>query len=122
MSFAPSNAERILRMVRFACTLGFNIEEETYKEAKNNAYKIKYLSSSRKRGEFSRIVLADTKYNFLPDVKFAHARGISFLADLDILQYILPALDVIYKSSIIEDKGKLLYNHVINVFMLSKIW
>ena len=113
------DAERILRMVRFACTLGFNIDSETYKQAKENVYKLKYISSTRKREEFSEIVLADTKYRFLPDVKFAHARGIAFLADLGALEYILPALEAIRVSGIIEDRGKLLYEHVMNVFALS---
>lgn len=114
-----NDAERILRMIRFACTLGFNIDNETYQEAKNNAYKLKYISSTRKRDEFSEIVLADTKYNFLPDIKFAHARGVAFLADIGALEFVLPALEAIRMSGIIEDRGKPLYQHVMNVFALS---
>jgi len=114
------DAERILRMVRFACTLGFNIDEKTYNEAKTNVYKLKYISSTRKRDEFSKIVLADTKYPFLFDIKYAHARGVMMLADLGALGYILPALEAIRLSNIIEDRGKYLFEHVMNVFAVSK--
>ncbi len=113
------DGERILRMVRFACTLGFDIDDETYQEAKKNVEKLKNVSSTRKREEFSEIVLADTKYPFLPDIRFAHARGINMLADLGALKYILPALDWIKDSNIIEDRGKFLYEHVVNVFAMS---
>lgn len=114
-----NDAERILRMVRFAATLGFKIDAETYNEAKNNAYKLKYISSSRKREEFSKIVLADTKYEFLTDIKYAHARGLSFLDDLDAIKYILPALEDIKQSGLLDDRNKPLYDHVLNVFALS---
>lgn len=114
------DAERILRMVRFAATLGFDIDEETYQEAKRNVEKLKNVSSTRKREEFSEIVLADTKYPFLPDIRFAHARGVNMLADLGALKYVLPALDWIKNSNIIEDRGKFLYEHVMNVFAFSK--
>jgi len=113
------DAERILRMVRFACTLGFGIDEKTYNEAKNCAHKLRLISKPRIRDEFSKIVLADTKYPFLLDNKYAHARGVLMLADLGLLENILPALEMIRKSSI-EDKGKNLFDHVINVFAFSK--
>ncbi len=114
-----NDAERILRMVRLASTLAFNVEPKTYEAAKLNAYKLQYISSTRKREEFSQIVLADTKYDFLSDIKRAHARGVNMLADLDALKYILPALDAIKDSNIIEDRGKFLFEHVMNVFALS---
>ena len=114
------DAERILRMVRFAVTLGFGIETKTYEEAKNSAYKIKFISKARIRDEFSRIVLADTKYPFLLDNKYAHVRGILMLADIGILGHILPSLEMIRTSNIIEDRGKLLFEHVMNVFAFAK--
>ena len=114
------DAERILRMVRFACTLGFGIDEKTYNEAKNSVYKLKLLSGTRIRDEFSRIVLADKKYPFLLQNKYAHARGVMMLTEIGALGYILPALESIRLSNIIEDKGKYLFEHVINVFALSK--
>lgn len=47
---------RILRMVRFASVLGFEIEKETFKDAKANAYKIAGLSKERIRLEFKKIM------------------------------------------------------------------
>jgi len=114
------DAERILRLVRFSCTLGLKIEEKTYVEAKNNVYKLKYLSGARKRDEFSRIVLADTKYPMIVDNKYAHAKGLLLLSDLGALKYILPAIHTIKESNIIEDKGKYLFEHILNVFAFSK--
>lgn len=114
------DAERILRMVRFASTLGFNIDEKTYIEAKNNVNKLQLISSTRKREEFSEIVLADTKYPFLADIKYAHVRGVIMLADLGALPYVLPALEGIRLSNLVEDRGKLLFEHVMNVFAYSR--
>lgn len=113
-----NDGERILRMVRFACSLGFDIDQETLKEAANNIDKLKFISAIRKRNEFSKIVLADTRYDFLHDVKYAHARGIGLLANLGALKYLLPSLEKIRNSGIIEDRGKYLYQHILNVFAI----
>lgn len=113
------DAERILRMVRFASTLCFEIEKRTLKEASNNVSKLKFISKTRIREEFSKIVLADTVYPNLADIKYAHARGVMMLAKIDALKYIIPALDEINKKPIIEDRGKLLFDHVMNVFAIS---
>ena len=43
------DAERILRMVRFASQLGFEIEKNTYKQAVKNVSKLKFLSKTRIR-------------------------------------------------------------------------
>lgn len=114
------DGERIIRMVRLACTLGFDIESKTYAAAKQNIRKLSSISRSRLREEFSQIVLADTEYKFLPGKKYAHARGIQMLADLDGLKPILPALDAILKSGLIDDRNKPLFDHVLNVFAFSK--
>ena len=114
-----NDAERILRMVRFACTFAFDIDKETLQEAMNNVDKLKFISQSRKREEFSKIVLADTRYDFLADVKYAHARGIGILASMGALKYLLPSLERIRTSGIIEDKGKPLFQHILNVFAIS---
>jgi len=114
------DAERILRMVRFASTLNFKIEERTYNEAKKNVSKLNLISSTRKREEFSEIVLADTKYSFLTDIKYAHVRGVMILADLGALRYVLPALDEIRTSELTDKRGRLLFDHVMNVFAYSR--
>ena len=110
------DAERILRMVRFASQLGFEIDKKTYSSAVKNVSKIKLLSKTRIREEFSRIVLADTAYPNLADVKYAHARGVMTLANMGALKYILPALELIRETPIVEDRGKPLFEHVMNVF------
>lgn len=114
------DGERILRMIRVAITLGFGIDEKTYESAKRNIRKLENLSMARIRDEFSQIVLADTEYPYLSDTKMAHARGVNMLADLGALKYILPALEDIRQSGIIEDTGKPLFEHVMNVFAFSR--
>lgn len=114
------DAERILRMVRFACTLGFQIERETYEKAKENVHKIEFIGEKRRRDEFSRIVLADTKFDFITDIKYAHARGLTILADLGALKFLLPTLEKIRLSDVKEDRGKPLFEHITNVFAFSK--
>ena len=58
---APKNVfnddpERILRLIRFACSLGLNIPEEEWFYAKQNAYKIKYMSKFRLKNEFEKVL------------------------------------------------------------------
>ncbi len=114
-----SDGERVLRMVRFAATLGFKIDDKTFESAKRHASRLADISMSRKREEFSRIVLADTEYPFLPDKKYAHARGLNMLAELDAIKYIMPVLDEIRLSGLIEDRKKPLFEHIMNVFAFS---
>lgn len=114
------DAERILRMVRFACTLGFQIERKTYESAKENVHKIEFIGEKRRRDEFSRIVLADTKFDFLTDIKYAHARGLTILADLGALKFLMPTIEKIRLSDVKEDRGKPLFEHIVNVFAFSK--
>lgn len=110
------DAERILRMVRFASTLGFEIEKKTMKEAIKNVSKLRLISKTRIREEFSRIVLADTAYPNFADTKYAHARGVMMLANMNALPYILPSLEMIRSNVIFEDRGKILFDHVMGVF------
>ena len=53
---------RILRMVRFAAELGFEIDEETLKVAKDNVWRIKDLSPERVLVELDKIFVADTAH------------------------------------------------------------
>lgn len=114
------DAERILRMVRFACTLGFEVEQKTLKQASKNVSKLKFISKTRIREEFSRIVLADTAYPNFADTKYAHARGVMMLAVIGSLPYVLPSLEMIRARQIYEDRGKNLFEHILNVFAVSK--
>jgi len=73
---------RVLRAVRFACQLGFEIEPETYAEVKRQAKKLLQVSWERIRDELIRILTG-------PDA----ARGLDLLADSGILEVILPEVD-----------------------------
>jgi len=72
---------RILRAIRFACCLGFSIEENTFKAMQNNAYLIKKISAERIRDELCRILLSDKP-----------SYGIELMRKTGLLEIILPEL------------------------------
>lgn len=106
--------ERILRLVRFACSLGLNIPEEEMFYAKQNSYKIKFISQSRLRNEFERLLTVDEVYPDLLYTKEAHFRAMLILGELDAWKWILPAIDEIMKISITDFKGEKIYDHILN--------
>lgn len=106
--------ERILRLIRFACSLGFTIPEEEMFYAKQNAYKIKFISQSRLRNEFDRLLTADEVYPELLYTKDAHFRAMLLLGEIDAWRIILPALDEIMRIGITDFKGERIYDHVLN--------
>ena len=112
------DSERILRMVRQAVCLGFDIDENTYQRAKNNAFKVKLLSKTRIKKEFEKILLANAIYPCLENIQFGHARGVLLLADLNILGNIMPTLGKISKMNIIDDKGRNLFLHIVDTLKL----
>lgn len=57
-----SDGLRLLRMVRFACELGFKIDAKTFKTASEMVYQLKSITSERKLMELNKIVSADFKY------------------------------------------------------------
>ncbi len=54
---------RLLRMIRFACELGFDIEPETFKGAKESRDQLRDITVERKREELQKILVSNTKYN-----------------------------------------------------------
>jgi len=76
------DALRIMRAVRFAVTLGFEIEEKTREAIEKNASWLKAISKERIRDEFMKIIIA-----------YRAADGIELLRNLGILQYIVPELE-----------------------------
>ncbi|MEA4853662.1 MAG: HD domain-containing protein [Christensenella sp.] len=82
------DALRILRMVRFACELGFSVEKTTYACAKRYVPQLADISAERIRDEFVKILLADAKYGN----KDAVLRGLHMLHDLGAFPYIFPRL------------------------------
>ena len=83
------DALRILRMVRFACALGFEIDADTWKAAEENIPHLAHISGERIRDELFRILLSDTVYG----TEGAVRRGLYMLRDLGALPYILPELE-----------------------------
>ncbi len=79
---------RILRMVRFAAELGFNISEDLLECAKQNVHMLADISAERKRDELFKIILADTKYGKAD----AHLSGLLLLRETGAMKYVLPEL------------------------------
>lgn len=106
--------ERILRLIRFACALGLSIPEEEYYYAKQNAYKVKFMSKIRLKNEFQNLLTCDQIYPELLYTREAHFRAMVILGEFDLWKYILPAVDDLKKSKIVDDKGEKIYEHTLN--------
>ena len=80
---------RILRLVRFAAELGFDIEDRTYAVAKANAWRVKDIAVERVRDELDKIFVADTKH---PDLHLdkGHLAGVRLLDEFGLLEMLLP--------------------------------
>ncbi len=77
-----NDGERILRMVRIAGELGFDIEKNTFRSAKKFVSNIKDLQGSRKLVELEKILYCDKRYN-IGSVK----KALRLLNDLSAWQY-----------------------------------
>ena len=75
------DALRLMRAVRLAAQLGFEIEEKTGREIQNDASLIQDISGERIRDELLRILESEDP-----------AKGIMLLKDSGLLKYILPEL------------------------------
>lgn len=82
------DALRMMRAVRFATVMGFDIEKKTFKAIKGNSDLLKEISNERIRDELVKIIMAEKA-----------AEGIELLRELDLLKYILPELLEGYKIS-----------------------
>jgi len=72
---------RMLRAVRFAVRLGFQIEQETYRAIVRDAGRLAIISKERIRDEFVKIVLSDEA-----------ARGLQMLKETGLLEQFTPEL------------------------------
>lgn len=72
---------RMLRAVRFASQLNFNIEESTYKGIQQQAHRLSIISYERISSELDKIILSDQP-----------SRGFLLLDSLGLLDLILPEL------------------------------
>ena len=106
--------ERILRLVRFASALGLSIPEEEMFYAKQNAYKIKFISKFRLRAEFERLLTADQMYPELTYTRDAHFRAMVLLGELDAWKDILPVMEDMKNTQVVDKKGEKIYDHILN--------
>lgn len=106
--------ERILRLIRFASALGLSIPEEEMFYAKQNAYKIKFISKFRLRAEFERLLTADQLYPELTYTRDAHFRAMLLLGELDAWKDILPVMEDMKNTQVVDKKGEKIYDHILN--------
>jgi poly(A) polymerase/tRNA nucleotidyltransferase (CCA-adding enzyme) len=79
------DALRLIRAIRLACELNFNIEEKTFNAIKKFSDLIQYIAAERIRDEFNRIILNQNAI-----------LGIELLRESGLLKEILPELDRCY--------------------------
>lgn len=77
------DALRMMRVIRFAVTLGFTIEENTFNAIKRNASNLNYISKERIKDELEKIILSP-----------APAKGIELLHETKLLRFIIPEMEV----------------------------
>jgi poly(A) polymerase/tRNA nucleotidyltransferase (CCA-adding enzyme) len=82
------DALRMMRAVRFATTLDFEIEKKTTEAIKKNSPWIQAISKERIRDELLKIIMAENA-----------AKGIELLRKLGLLKYIIPELEEGYGIS-----------------------
>ncbi len=79
---------RLMRLARFAASLGFSIASDVLVAAKENAALIDEISKERIKDELNKILIADTVYG----EKNAPSRGFDILNEIGVLRRILPDL------------------------------
>jgi tRNA nucleotidyltransferase/poly(A) polymerase len=95
---------RIMRAVRFAARLGFDIEVNTLNSLKNNIHKLKFISRERIRDEFLKILV------------IKNGAGVKLLKDTGILGFLMPEFDKMDGVN----SNKNIWNHTLSVLNHSK--
>ena len=115
-----ADGHRILRMVRFASELGFEIDSETFAVAKKYAGQVKDLSVERIYQELEKILVADTRHPS-ENTKFAHYRGVNLLDELGLIDELFPEMTPL-KGFEQNPKYHLYdgFKHTIEAFKMSK--
>ena len=89
------DALRILRMVRFAAQLGFDIDNDTFLAAKENISGLQHISPERIRDELNKILLSDVRYKeYVYDENNSVLKGLELLKELGAFKYIIPELEL----------------------------
>lgn len=85
---------RMMRAVRFASQLNFEIEEATWQSVKNNVDRISIVSMERLMIEFNKIMMSEK-----PSV------GFILMEEAGLMQRILPELSLMNEVEVIQNKG-----------------
>lgn len=84
---------RVLRLARFACELGFEVEKKTLAAARAHAHGLWDIPGERRAAELVKLLLSDARYGApQPGGASAPARGILLLHSLGALGAVLPSL------------------------------
>lgn len=87
------DALRMLRLVRFACELDFDIDPATEQAAKTHAGLLRDIPVERIWQELQKILLSDVRYAAAPaGGRIAHQHGLFLLVDYGLMGYIFPEL------------------------------
>ncbi|RJQ13544.1 HD domain-containing protein [Candidatus Parcubacteria bacterium] len=76
------DALRLMRAVRFAAELDFEIDKETFSAIKKNSQALRAVSKERVRDELVKMIMAEKP-----------AKGISLMKDSGLLKFIIPELE-----------------------------
>lgn len=83
---------RMMRAIRFACRLGFHIEEKTMEAIKSNAGRLVSVSNERIRDEFTKTLVADS------------AKGLMLLHETGLIGHVIPEAE--HSITIIVNSNK----------------
>lgn len=99
------DALRMMRAIRFASQLDFNIEKSTLDGIKKNKNLLKNISSERIRDELCKLLLSDNS-----------RKGLNLLKDCGVLDVIIPELtSLIGFNHKTKDYNKDLFDHTLSV-------
>ena len=85
---------RMMRAIRFACQLDFEIEKESFEAIKKSCARIEIVSQERISVELNKIILSDKP-----------SRGFYLLSDSGLLEHIFPEMIKLQGVEIKEGKG-----------------
>lgn len=108
-----SDGLRLMRLVRFAAELGFEIEEKTFAAAYRYRANLADIAPERKAAELSKILVADLKYG----VNEAHYRALKLMTELGLWKYVIPEIE---KTDIPQNPKYHRYSLIEHIFQAVK--
>ncbi len=85
---------RMMRAVRFAVQLDFEIEKNSFRAIQKNAHRLQIVSIERVMDEFNKIMLSDTP-----------GKGIKILRASGLLKHFFPEVDGLYGVEVVDGKA-----------------